>query len=205
MLQTLCNSDVTARRTYMVVTHDFNTIGANFAGELMQRRTLLRGVLTTPAALAGLGGCASTAKSMPTPYAVSIKVDDGVNPDGRGHAAPILVKVFELKSSGAFEAADYFALQDHDRETLAAELVNTDQAILRSGEERTFKREAGLDSRAIGVIAGYRKVERARWRIVLPLREPKQTNLYKVWQFSPSTQEVNIVIRKAGIEVLPAS
>jgi len=140
---------------------------------------------------------------MPTPYAVSIQVDDGVNPDGRGKAAPILVKVFELKSSGNFETADYFALQDRDRETLAAELVNADQAILRSGEERTFKREAGLDSRAIGVIAGYRRLENARWRLVLPLKEPKQTNLYKIWQFSPSEQKVRIAIRKSGIELLP--
>lgn len=172
----------------------------------MHRRTLLQGALATSPSWAGLvSGCASTAKSLPTPYAVSIRIDEGVNPDGRGKAAPILVKVFELKSSGNFETADYFALQDRDRETLSTELVNADQAILRSGEERTFKREAALDSRAIGIIAGYRKLEEARWRIVLPLKEPKQTNLYKVWQFSPSEQAVHIVIKKTGIEVLPNS
>ncbi|WP_409172386.1 type VI secretion system lipoprotein TssJ [Variovorax sp. H27-G14] len=154
---------------------------------------------------AGLvSGCASTAKSLPTPYAITIKIDDGVNPDGRGQAAPILVKVFELKSSGNFEAADYFALQDRDRETLMTELVNADQAIMRSGEERVFKREAGLDSRAIGIVAGYRKLEAARWRIVLPLQEPKQTNLYKVWQFSPSEQAVQVAVRKTGIELIPS-
>lgn len=168
----------------------------------MDRRTLLQGVIVTPPLLAALAGCASTARSMPTPYAVSIRIDDGVNPDARGKAAPILVKVFELKSSGNFESSDYFALQDRDRETLMTELVNADQAIMRSGEERVFKREAGLDSRAIGIIAGYRKLETARWRIVLPLKEPKQTNLYKVWQFSPGEQSVRIAIRKDGIELL---
>jgi len=170
----------------------------------MHRRTLLQGALATVPLFGGLSGCASTAKSLPTPYAVTIRIDDGVNPDGRGQPAPILVKVFELKSSGNFETADYFALQDRDRETLAAELVNADQAIMRSGEERVFKREAGLDSRAIGIIAGYRKLEAARWRIVLPLKEPKQTNLYKVWQFSPSEQNVRVAIRKSGIELLPS-
>lgn len=169
----------------------------------MHRRTLLQGAIATPPLLAVLAGCASTARSMPTPYAVSIRIDDGVNPDARGKAAPILVKVFELKSSGNFESSDYFALQDRDRETLATELVNADQAIMRSGEERVFKREAGLDSRAIGIIAGYRKLETARWRTVLPLKEPKQTNLYKVWQFSPGEQRVRIAIRKDGIELLP--
>ena len=166
----------------------------------MHRRTLLQGALATPPLLAGLGGCASTARSLPTHYAISVRIDDGVNPDGRGKAAPILVKVFELRSSGAFETADYFALQDRGAETLGTEFVNADQAILRSGEERTFKREAGLDSRVIGIIAGYRKLEAARWRIVLPLKEPKQTNLYKVWQFSPGEQVVHVVVRKGGIE-----
>ncbi|WP_447771441.1 type VI secretion system lipoprotein TssJ [Variovorax boronicumulans] len=173
----------------------------------MHRRTLIQGALATPpllAGLSGIAGCASTAKSMPTPYAITVRIDEGVNPDGRGQSAPILVKVFELKSSGNFETADYFALQDRDRETLMTELVNADQAILRSGEERVFKREAGLDSRAIGVIAGYRKLEAARWRIVLPLKEPKQTNLYKVWQFSPSEQGLRIAVRKSGLEVLPS-
>lgn len=167
----------------------------------MHRRSLLQSALATPPLLAGLGGCASTARSLPTRYAVSIRIDDGVNPDGRGKAAPILVKVFELSSSGGFETADYFALQDRGRETLGTEFVNADQAIMRSGEERTFKREAGLESRAIGVIAGYRQLEKARWRIVLALKEPKRTNLYKVWQFSPREQVVHVVVRKTGIEL----
>jgi type VI secretion system protein VasD len=175
----------------------------------MQRRTLIQGALGLPSSVVAssvvaLGGCAATAKSMPTPYVVSIRVDDGdVNPNGSGRAAPILVKVFELRSSANFESADYFSLQDRDRETLAMELVNTDQAMMRGGEERSFKREAGLDSRSIGVIAGYRRLESARWRVVLPLKEPKQTNLYKIWQFSPSTQEVRLAVRKTGIEVRP--
>jgi type VI secretion system VasD/TssJ family lipoprotein len=121
--------------------HDFDNIGREPAREFsMHRRSLLQGALATTPLLAGLGGCASTAKSLPTPYAVTVRIDDGVNPDGRGQAAPILVKVFELKSSGNFETADYFALQDRDREALAAELVNADQAIMRSGDERVFKR-----------------------------------------------------------------
>lgn len=166
----------------------------------MHRRTLLQGAFATPPLLAGLGGCASMARSLPTHYAVSVRIDDGVNPDGRGKPAPILVKVFELRSSGSFETADYFALQDRDSETLGPAFVSADQAIMRSGEERTFKREAGLDSRAIGIIAGYRRLEGVRWRIVLPLQEPKQTNLYKVWQFSPDEQAVHVVVRKTGLE-----
>jgi len=39
---------------------------------------------------------------------------------------------------------------------------------------------------------------------VLPLKEPKQTNLYKVWQFSPSEQAVHVAVRKTGIELLPS-
>ncbi len=76
---------------------------------------------------------------------------------------------------------------------------------MRSGEERVFKREAGLDSRAIGIIAGYRKLEASRWRNRLAAQgaEANQSS-YKVWQFSPSEQSVRVAIRKTGIELLPS-
>ena len=166
----------------------------------MHRRTLLQCALATPPLLTGLGGCASTAKSLPTSYAVSVRVDEGVNPDGRGMAAPILVKMFELRTAAGFETADYFALQDRSRETLGSDFVNVDQAMIPSGEERTFRREAGLESRAIGIIAGYRRLEGVRWRVVLLLDEPARTNLYKVWQQSPVEQALHVVVRKSGIE-----
>lgn len=169
----------------------------------MHRRFLLQGTLILPTGLVTLAGCASTAKSLPTPYAVTVRVDEGVNPDGRGRAAPILVKFFELKSSGSFETADYFSLQDRDRAILGEDLVHAQQAIMRAGEKRTFKREANLESRAIGVIAGYRKLEDAKWRLVVPLKEPKQTNLYKVWQFAPGEQALDVAVHRDGIEVVP--
>lgn len=139
---------------------------------------------------------------MPTTYVVNVRVDEGVNPDGRGRPAPILLKFFELKGSGGFETSDFFSLQDRDRATLGEELVHVQQAILRSGESRSFKREASLEARAVGIIAGYRKLEDANWRVVVPLKEPKQTNLYKVWQFTPGAQILNVVVRRDGLEVV---
>ena len=171
----------------------------------MHRRAALGRTLVAPAALCLLGACASTARSLPTPYAVRVRVDDGVNPDSRARAAPIVLKFFELKGSGGFETADYFSLQDRDRATLAEDLVHSQQVIMRSGETRTFKREASLESRAIGLIAGYRKLEDARWRIVVPLKEPKQTNLYKVWQFAPGEQLLDVVVRRDGLELVTRS
>ncbi|MDH6168954.1 type VI secretion system VasD/TssJ family lipoprotein [Variovorax boronicumulans] len=46
---------------------------------------------------------------------ITITAEAGVNPDDKGRAAPILVRLYELKSEGSFEAADYFSLSSNDK------------------------------------------------------------------------------------------
>jgi type VI secretion system protein VasD len=41
---------------------------------------------------------------------ITITAEAGVNPDDKGRAAPIMVRIYELKSEGTFESADYFSL-----------------------------------------------------------------------------------------------
>jgi hypothetical protein len=47
----------------------------------------------------------------------------GVNPDDKGRAAPILVRVYELKSEGTFESADYFSLNANDKAAIGSDLL----------------------------------------------------------------------------------
>lgn len=46
---------------------------------------------------------------------ITITAAADVNPDDKGRAAPILVRLYELKSEGTFESADYFSLQTNDK------------------------------------------------------------------------------------------
>ncbi|WP_309924010.1 type VI secretion system lipoprotein TssJ [Caballeronia sp. LZ033] len=114
-----------------------------------------------------LGACASSdapPAHEPLKLDVAIRASSTVNPDDQKRAAPILVRVYELKSLDAFNEADFQSLQDKDKTVLAADLVMRDQFMLRPGESRRIARNAHGASTALGVIAAYRDLPHAVWR-----------------------------------------
>jgi type VI secretion system protein VasD len=147
-----------------------------------------------------LGGCSSTARQVPIPYAIAFSADAQVNPDSSGRPSPIQVTMYELKSPGTFESRDYFSLQADAQAALGKDLLNTDQVILKPGQTQVVQRPGNPEARAIGIVAGYRDLEHSRWRLVVPLPEPQNTNIYKVWQFSPNAENVHVAVGRKGLE-----
>jgi type VI secretion system protein VasD len=114
-----------------------------------------------------LAGCASP----PPPPVVSniqlsVAAGADANPDARKRASPVTVRVYALKSSAPFDAADFFSLYEKDTATLGAELVQREEFLLRPGEEKAIPLKFGPEVKAIGVMAAFRDLERARWRAV---------------------------------------
>ena len=117
-----------------------------------QRRQLL---------LAGIGltlvGCASPPNkpAEPTNLVIIVLARADVNPDIRGRASPLSLRMFELKSGAAFQTADFFALYDRDQATLGADMLGREELILKPGETQTVTRKANPETRYLGVIAAF--------------------------------------------------
>jgi type VI secretion system protein VasD len=122
---------------------------------------------------AGVAGC-GTAPPAPTAIRANIVATADVNPDARGRPSPVVVKVFELKSLAAFETADFFALFEKSQETLGADLLERDEFALVPGEQKALARELKPDARYVGVVAGFRDLERSTWRATFQV-PPKKT------------------------------
>ncbi|MFP3504275.1 type VI secretion system lipoprotein TssJ [Burkholderia sp. SIMBA_062] len=125
-------------------------------------------VATLACALA-LSACASSGEPKPKePIRLDMRVNarPDVNPDDRGRAAPIVVRIYELKNDGAFDAADFFTLQTQDKTVLADDVVKRDELQLRPGEHQTLVRWPDPATTTIGVIAAYRDLPKAVWRVV---------------------------------------
>jgi type VI secretion system protein VasD len=121
------------------------------------------------AALLALAGCAA-GPPKPTPVKATLQASATMNPDARKRASPLVVRVYELKSSAAFDAADFLSLYERDQATLAAEMVGREEFTLRPGESRPWEKTVGPEVRFIGVMAAYRDIERARWKALIPLK-----------------------------------
>ncbi|NML34747.1 type VI secretion system lipoprotein TssJ [Paraburkholderia antibiotica] len=126
--------------------------------------------------LGGIGLLVSACSSTPTPVVkeqmnlrLRIAANDSVNPNEWGKAAPILVRVYELKSATAFENADFFTLQSDDKKVLGDDALVVDEFILRPGDQREITRKSNPATTAIGVLAGYRDLGKSVWRAVYRL------------------------------------
>lgn len=128
--------------------------------------------------LASLVGCASAPK--PVVVKMTLQASADVNPDQRGRPSPVSVKLFELKSLAAFEKADFFSLFDRERETLGAELVGRDELVLKPGDRVVQERKLAPDVQFIGVLAGFRDLERSQWRLAFPVTTARQPVVIQV-------------------------
>jgi type VI secretion system protein VasD len=126
--------------------------------------------VATAVLLAACGG--PPPKKPPVLMQATLAVAADVNPDAAGRASPVVVRLFELKNLDAFGSADFFALSERGKETLGAELLATDEIVLRPGEQRRLERPLHDDTRFVAVVAAFRDLDRARWRASVPVRPP---------------------------------
>ena len=116
------------------------------------------------------GGCSRDKAPDPSPVSVELSASTDANPDRNDRPSPVLVRVYELKSTGAFETADFFAMLEQDRAVLGSEMVNSWEFQLDPGESTTLDASFQASSGFLGVFAAYRNIERAKWRAVTSIR-----------------------------------
>lgn len=124
-----------------------------------------------------LGACSSPPKPVVTTVNGSIQGSAQLNPNVNQRPAPLQLRVYELKTAAAFSNADFMALYQNDQATLGADLVAREEMMLQPGESRPIRKSVGLDTKFIGVIGAYRNLEKATWRVVVPVQTGKAQTL----------------------------
>jgi type VI secretion system protein VasD len=122
-------------------------------------------ILLLALSLGLVGACASA----PPLLQGSIKAAANTNPDARGRPSPVVVRVYELRATGAFNNADFFSLFEKESETLGQELVGREEYTVRPAETRPYQRQLQPDTKFIGVVAAFRDLEASRWRQTIPV------------------------------------
>ncbi|WP_144138483.1 type VI secretion system lipoprotein TssJ [Paraburkholderia sp. BCC1884] len=148
-----------------------------------------------------LVGCSSTSQSTDTPCDLYLNASSRVNPDSNARPAPILVGIYGLKSTAAFEAGGFSALQDNAKTTLGDDLVSFEQVILLPGEHRLIQRTASAQTRALGIVAGYRELNGSVWKTTLALPARDGTSIFSFRPFSPEQLTVRVKLNENGLAV----
>jgi len=149
-----------------------------------------------------LGACASNDPDPKTPkeplrLELSVKAGSDVNPDDKGRAAPIVVRVYELKNDSTFKSQDFITLQEKDKALLADDINARDEFLLRPGDTKTFRRKPDSTTRVIGVLAAYRDLPNAVWRTTYDWPEARDA----AWYRRDSKLHLNINLGAKAIKV----
>jgi type VI secretion system protein VasD len=140
------------------------------------------------ALLVGVAACGGPKSVM---LRATMDVQPTVNPDSRGRPSPVVVRVYALKSLAAFNSASFFSLYGKDKETLGAELIDSEELQLIPGEKREFQKEYPPETRYLAVFAAFRDVEHAHWRDSIALDTQKAI-------------KVQIRVENASVNIVPA-
>lgn len=158
---------------------------------MFRRTTFFLHALTALIAVLILAGCSTLSPySHLTKLNLRLTASDQLNPDLNGRPSPIVVRLYELKHAVAFENADFFSLYERARESLAPDMVATEELELRPGETVELKLSVQKGSRYVGVVAAYRDLSQASWRSTLHL--PPRT-----------ATEVDLTLDESGIRTSP--
>jgi type VI secretion system protein VasD len=139
----------------------------------------VRSLAVAVVGLAGLllNGCAAKPPppppaSPPQQFIAHLRAAADVNPDGSGRPSPLVVRVYVLKQDQGFKAAELFALYDKEKETLAADLLASQEFELKPGESRDYTFTALPQARSFAVLAAYRDLRNAQWRATYDVAPP---------------------------------
>lgn len=103
-----------------------------------------------------------------------------------------MVRLIELKHPVAFENADFFSLYERAKESLAPDMVASEELELRPGETVELKLSVEEGSRYVGVLAAYRDLSETQWRYVVQLTPVELT-------------EADLTLDQAGIRTSNAT
>jgi type VI secretion system protein VasD len=125
-----------------------------------------------------LTGCGSL--KTPTILTAEVMSSNKINPDNSGRPSPMMIRIYELKTSGSFDVADYFSIFKDDSSMLGVDLINMEELYLQPGDRKSYTHSISENTRYLGVLAGYRNLNKAVWKasVKLPEDETKE-----VWIF----------------------
>ncbi len=111
----------------------------------------------------------------PTVATLTLTASADVNPTQSGQGAPLIVRVYQLSGTAAFEKAEFFRLLNGDAATLGQDLVKRDEYLLAPGTKKQVALTVPDTVQALGVFAAYRVFQSLPWHATIPLPPHKAT------------------------------
>ena len=122
-------------------------------------------LIITSFVLINLSACQRFRGTPPTEVIVQIEASKLLNPDSKGRPSPLVIRLYYLKSSDAFNNAAFEDLFYNGKDILGADLLAVREINIFAGSKEIVPpADINYDSNHLGVVAAYRDIDNAIWR-----------------------------------------
>ncbi|CNI34829.1 type VI secretion system lipoprotein TssJ [Yersinia mollaretii] len=134
---------------------------------------------------------------------VELITANNINPNDKAEANPLRLSVYTLKSADEFKSSGFFTITEEEMPSLKEQMDKVYDGIMLPNETKKLELTLKSDVTAIGVVAAYREIEQAEWKVVInPLPKKRVKSWYrKLWS---GTQQADPVV-KVRVERLSMS
>ncbi len=101
---------------------------------------------------------------------------DALNQDERGVSLPVVMRIYQLKDSKAFETATYAQLLAGTGDALKPDMLAHIEVTLGPNATVKLSEPMADDAQYVGVVAFFRNKENAEWQLVIPKAQWKKTD-----------------------------
>jgi type VI secretion system protein VasD len=125
-----------------------------------------------------IAGCSSSKSrvggvlNLDTDLKLTFKVESDVNPDDNNRPSPVFVRFYQLKSSTAFDKADFIDIYERDKEILGGDIINKQTLKpLVPGENRVERLVLDSGTRAIAIYAEFSQYAGSTYKVTFPITQ----------------------------------
>ncbi len=159
-------------RQMLTTTMNLLINGITMIKSTLSKLVALAAVILTLASCTSVNTKVGGLLDLDTDLQLSFVVDKSLNPDDSKVSSPVIVRMYELKSTKAFENANFIDLYERDSEVLGKTMI-TEQALkpIQPNEGRTAKFVLSKGTKYIGLYAEFLQYEDAKYKVIIPVAE----------------------------------
>lgn len=111
-----------------------------------------------------LVACSSVPEEPKIPFVYTVNAAEDINPDIRGEASSVVLKVFQLSELGLFTAARYEDVFSDSYAKLGTEFIAVNEHLLNPATSQTFSVEISERAKFLGIAVAYRSTDSVVWK-----------------------------------------
>lgn len=119
--------------------------------------------------------------SQKPPRLVTLRIHaaSNLNADAKGNGMAVVVRIYKLRGTSAFDQLNYLALQDpkQEKESLGQDLIESREVVLIPGQKYQIEEKVPYEAGFIGVAGLFRTPASGRWKYAFQSAPSEKTGL----------------------------